>query len=122
MAELEAKQVTLLMGDGALDELFQDAMQKALENIQDPNTDWDDKRRIMLQFEITCDEERRVGNIDISITTKLAPVKRLTVGVYFGKHEGMLMAVEAPRQKEMFPSPAAQLREVKVIAAKGVTP
>jgi len=119
----EVQQVTLSrLADGAVDELFQDALGKVLENIADPNTDHKEKRAITVQFVFTCDEERHVGDIDVRCVAKVAPVKRLTVGVYFGKQDGLLVAVEAPRQAEMFPSPAAQPRLVQAAAQKGVTP
>lgn len=113
MAEIQ--QVTLAtLADGAADELFQDALSKVLGNIQDLNTDHKFKREIVLKFVVCTDEERRLGKIDVSCATKLAGAKGLSVGVYIGQHEGLLVAVEAPRQQDMFHTPAGRPKPVAV--------
>ena len=114
MTEHNAKQVTLSnLADGAADELFIDALAKVMDNIADPNTDHKAKRAITLQFTITADEERRVGDISVACSTKLAGVRGIKVGVYFGTENGLKVAVEAPRQQDMFPTADSLLRKVE---------
>jgi len=106
------QQVTLsTLADGAADELFIDALSKVLDNIADPNTDHRIKREILLRFSITADEDRRVGNISVACATKLAGVKGLAVTVYFGQQDGVQVAVEAPRQTDLFPTAASLLKQ-----------
>lgn len=110
---MDVKQITLAtMADGAADELFSDALSKVLANIEDPNTDAREKRTITLRFEFTADEERNVGSMKVVPTIKLAGTKGLKVGLYLGRHEGLPVAVEAPRQPDMFPSSPSKLRAV----------
>jgi len=111
----DIKQITLgTMADGAADELFAVALGKVLENVQDLNTDFKAKREIVMKFTVTADEERRIGNINISCATKLAGAKGVSVGVYMGQHEGLLVAVETPRQQDIFTTPAGR---PKLVAA-----
>jgi len=119
--ETAVKQVTLsTLAEGAADELFLDALGKVLGNIRDLNTDHRFKREIVLKFVLTANEERSVGKIDVSCSTKLAGVKGLSVGVYIGQSEGLLVAVEAPRQEEMFPSPLGHPRAVAIGETDGI--
>jgi hypothetical protein len=109
----EIQQVTLsTIGDGAAGELFIDALAKVLDNVQDPNTDAKAKREIHLKFTVSADEERRVGQIEVTCTQKLAGVRGVAVGVYLGKQDGINVAVEAPRQPDMFPTAKSLLRTV----------
>lgn len=103
----EVRHLTLAgLADGTAAELWQAALTRVLENIEDPNTDHKAKRTIALTFTFTADEERRVGQVEIACATKLAGVKGLRVPVYFGRHHGVLAAVEAPQQKDLFTQPA----------------
>ena len=108
MSESEGPQVVTLasLGDGAALELWQNALGRVLENIEDPNTDQAPKRRITLEFTFTCDDERRVGDVDIRCTTKLPSVRGVRTLVFYGKHKGELVAVEQPRQVALFPEPS----------------
>jgi hypothetical protein len=109
----EPRKLTLAdIADGAAEELFAAALAKVLENIEDPNTDSAAARRIDLRFTFSADEDRRVGDVVITTSTKLAIAKGVRVGVYFGKHDGARTAVEAPKQEEMFTSPAGRPRVV----------
>ena len=109
---MDQKQVTLsTLANGAADELFIDALAKVLDNIQDPNTKATDSREIVLKFTVTTDDERKVGKIEVKCQTKLAGVKGLVVPVYLGQQDGVNVAVESPRQEELFPTAKSLLRE-----------
>lgn len=100
------------LADGAAEELWREAMFRAIESIQDLNAPWKDKREVILRFRLYADEERRAGTVEISCEAKLPHPKGATTTVYFGRHQGVPMAVEAPRQEDMFPTPAARPRPV----------
>ena len=105
------------MSNGAVEELYQEALDKVLQNIEDPNTDHKAKRVISLQMIITADEERKVGNVTINCSTKLAGVKGVRMGVYFGRHQGRLAIVEAPKQEDLFTQPKGGPRPVEAVGA-----
>lgn len=115
---METPTVITLAGlaDGAALELWQAALDNVLRNIEDPNTDTKPKRAIRLEFVFSvADEERRVGDVEVRCTTKLAGVKGVKgvkTLVYIGRHQGSLVAVEQPRQQDLFPAPGGELKVV----------
>lgn len=110
---LKAQQITLAtMAGGAVDELFIDAMAKVLTNIADPNTDHRFKREITLRFTIIPNEERNIGRMIVACATKRAAVKGIELGVYFGTQDGIQVAVESPRQTDLFPTAASLIKSV----------
>lgn len=105
----DPRMVTLAsIGEGALEELFQECLRKVLSNIDDPNTDPKARRQIVMTFGITSEEDRRSAKVDMACTAKLAGAKAMSVNVFIGRHEGELAAVEAPKQEEMFPQPVGR--------------
>jgi len=58
---------------GALAEKFNMAYQEILENILDPNTEFNIKRKLTLELKFTLTEDRELSIVDISTKTKLAP-------------------------------------------------
>ena len=60
---------------GAVVEMFDENLQKVIENIADPNTDPEKVRTITLKFKIKPDKSRSVASIDISSDCKLANFK-----------------------------------------------
>jgi hypothetical protein len=110
----DPKVITLAgIADGAALELWQNALADVLRNIEDPNTDVKHKRAIRLDFIFTCaDEERRVGDVEVRCSTKLAGVKGVKTLVYIGRHQGQLVAVEQPRQQDLFPAPGGELKAI----------
>lgn len=109
----EMKKITLsTIAKGAAEELFEVALAKVLENLTDPNTDFKKPRRITLTFDVWTDEQRREGDVEIQCTTKLQAVKGVSVGIYIGKHEGVLTAIEGPGQDDLFTQPEGRPRAV----------
>jgi hypothetical protein len=108
----DPKVITLAgIADGAALELWQNALDGVLRNIEDPNTDVKSKRHIRLDFLFAvADEERRMGDVEVRCTTKLAGVKGVKTLVYIGRQQGQLVAVEQPRQQDLFPAPGGELR------------
>lgn len=95
--------------DGAALELWQNALEHVVANMTDPNTSHRDKRRIRLDFEFTSNEDRNVGDVRIVCSTKLAGHKGVDSVVFLGRHEGRTIAVEQPRQENLFPAPGGEL-------------
>lgn len=97
---------------GGAGELWQRELADVLKNIADVNTDAKSKRVITLAVTIVPNEERTIGDAVVSITSKVAPVKRLKTILYMGRRDGRLVAVESnPKQQSMFderpPGPVA---------------
>ena len=61
---------------GALQEKFDDAMEKVLVNMMDPNTPWKNKRKIVVEDDST---------VNVSVVSKLAPVKPVSTRMAIGK-------------------------------------
>ena len=57
---------------------------------------------------------RKVGKIEVKCQTKLAGVRGLAVPVYLGKQDGVNVAVESPRQEELFPTAKSLLKSAGV--------
>lgn len=101
------------VGEGALEELFQNALARVLANIDDPNTAAKAKRSLTLTLAFEVDENRRSSTVRLHVGTKLAGSVPHTVHVRIGQHEGELAAVEAMPQSEMFPQPHGVPRAVE---------
>lgn len=91
------------IGDGVASELFDEALAEVLANIKNPNTDWRPKRKISLEFTFACDEFRELGLLDITAKKTLAGVKGVKLQVVYGTQNGKPVAVESPKQTDMFP-------------------
>lgn len=99
--------VTLVsIGQGALVELFDIELERVLKNIADPNTDARSTRVITLKVTIKPDEERTMGSVGLSATSKVASSKPTATVVYMGRKQGQLVAVESnPSQSSLFDAP-----------------
>lgn len=104
MAEPQAHRTIKLdtLANGAVVELFESAVAQVLENVQDLNTDWKARRKIVLELAFSSDEERQVGDVEVKCSTKLAGMKGVRTVVFYGNVNGRKVAVEQPRQDEMF--------------------
>lgn len=71
---------------GALQEKFDDAMEKILQNMMDPNTPWKNKRKIIVEVTFEQNEDRDDSSVNVSVVTKLAPVKPIGTRMAIGKN------------------------------------
>lgn len=84
--------------NGALAERFNQAMQDVLENIADPNTKYQFKRKLNVSLTLTTNEDRELVSVDVLTKSTLAPkssiqtmmivdkdLKGQVVGTEFGK-------------------------------------
>ena len=88
---------------GAAGELFQRELARALDNIADPNTPAKAKRTITLQVAIVPDEDRAVGDVVLTVVSKLPGPKAAATRLFFGRRGGKVVAIEAdPKQPGLF--------------------
>ncbi len=88
---------------GAAVEMLQDELEKVLANVADPNTDWKTTRKITLEFRISTNEAREIGDVKIVAGSKLAGRKSVETVIYMGRVSGRLVAVEHnPKQGMLF--------------------
>lgn len=71
---------------GALQEKFDDAMDKVLVNMMDPNTPWKNKRKISVEITFEQDEDRSDTEVNVAVIAKLAPVKPIGTRMSIGKN------------------------------------
>lgn len=85
---------------GALQEKFDDAMEKVLTNLMDPNTPWKNKRKISVEITFTQNEDRDDTAVNVSVVSKLAPVKPIETKMAIGKDlaTGKVFAEEYGKQ------------------------
>lgn len=70
---------------GALQQKVNVAMNKVLDNMQDPNTPWKNKRHINIKIAFVQNEERDDTAVEVSVETKLAPVSPVVTRMSIGK-------------------------------------
>lgn len=70
---------------GALQEKFDDAMEKILQNMMDPNTPWKNKRKIIVEVTFEQNEDRDDAVIDVSVVPKLTAAKPISTKMAIGK-------------------------------------
>lgn len=89
--------------DGAAVELFDFELQKALDNIMDPNTRAEAVREVMLKIKIKPDKERNFGPVEIHASSKMAPIAPVMTQVFFGQDRDGAVAHEYnPKQGDLF--------------------
>lgn len=88
------------MRGGALQEKANTAMQKVIENMQDPNTPWKNQRQINIKIAFVQNEDRDDVAVAVSVDTKLAPVTPVLTRMAVGKdiRSGKVYAQEYGRQ------------------------
>lgn len=71
---------------GALQEKANAAMKKVIDNMQDPNTPWKNKRAITIKLSFSQNEDRDDTAVELSVDTKLAPVSPVLTRMAIGKN------------------------------------
>lgn len=105
------------LGKGAGQEKFDEELKKVLKNIQDPNTNWKDRREITLKVVfIPSSDERREAKILIDADSKLAKPKPFISTLILGVFEGKDAAREIV-QDELFPQ--QKKKDGKVLTMTG---
>lgn len=70
---------------GALQEKFQKAFAKVIENLQDVNTSYKIKRGITIKLTFDQNEARDDVSVSVDVSEKLAPQAQMKTSFYIGK-------------------------------------
>ena len=70
---------------GALQEKFNKAFERVIENLQDVNTSFKNKRKITITLDFTQNETRDDVSVTVDVVEKLAPQAGLKTSFYIGK-------------------------------------
>ena len=70
---------------GALQEKFQKAFAKVIENLQDVNTSYTIKRGITIKLTFDQNEARDDVSVSVDVSEKLAPQAQMKTSFYIGK-------------------------------------
>lgn len=70
---------------GVLKEKFNTELQKVLDNIVDPNTDFKKTRKISLEIVFKANEDRDLAEVDIKSKATIVEAKATTTKVLIGK-------------------------------------
>ena len=90
------------VGDGAAVELFEQELERVLENVLDPNTEAETTRKIRIDITLKPNDQREVGAFVVEASSKLAPFKGRGTNVFIGVLNGTPTCVEAnPKQIQM---------------------
>ncbi len=85
---------------GALQEKVNIAMEEILSNMQNPDTAWKPKRQINIKLSFNQNEDRDDAAVEVSVSTKLAPISPMTTRMMIGKdlQSGEVYAQEYGKQ------------------------
>ena len=85
---------------GALEEKFNKAFEKVIDNLQDVNTSFKNKRKITITLDFTQNEARDDVHVDVAVVEKLAPQAPMTTSFAIGKDlkTGEMFAEEYGKQ------------------------
>lgn len=84
---MEEKSILSLqdIAGGALQEKAQQAIKDVVENMQDPNTPWKNKREVVIKLAFSQNEDRDDAACEISVSKKLAQAKPIKTTFCIGK-------------------------------------
>ena len=87
------------LAGGAIPELFDREWKKVIANVQDPNTDPEQKRELTIKVVLEPNTKRELADVHVGISSKLASFREVDTLVYFGRSKGDHVAQEQnPKQ------------------------
>lgn len=89
------------IGEGAAVEMFDQAMQKVLKNINDANTDDKTAREVRLVVKFVPGESPGVVGTEIGVSTNLSAPKAIKMTIMYGVDGGRMVARELVRQQKL---------------------
>lgn len=121
MMESEKRTSILQMANGAIQERVDYEMSKIIDNILDPNTSPNGKRKLSLSIEFVPDGERQIVSVRTTAKSTLCPTNPVSTSLWItGDMQGDVTAVEMvpniPGQLDVFgdeQKPAPVLKIVK---------
>lgn len=109
------------IGKGAALDLFNMELQRVLENIRNPNTDWKKVRKVVISVSIKPDETRDSGQVTLEASSTLAAATRpFKTNIFMGEEaRGEHVAYESnPKQQGLFDTPEPDPKKVTPIRAE----
>ncbi len=83
------------LANGALEELFENELDKIIENINDPNTSIKKARKIAIELKfLPIDDNRDLIGVEINTKTTLAPTEGTSTKMIIGEEGDKLIACE----------------------------
>jgi hypothetical protein len=77
---------TATLYGGGLIERLNIEIRKVLENVADVNTEATKKRKVKLELVIRPNEQRNMADVDIVVSSVLAPPEAMTTSITYGKN------------------------------------
>lgn len=124
MSESESRVSLVNLMGGLAVERFDDELARVLANIVDPNTPAAAKREVTLKLSFKPDKGRDLGQVDIAVSSKLAPAEKVSTRVFIAVTKAGPVATEHnPNQPRLpFDQPAVEPLAASLAAARdGVT-
>ena len=88
---------------GAADEIFRREVNLVIDNIVDVNTDSEQKRSVVMEFEFIPMKDRSGAAVSLKVKSKLAGVEPVEGTMFLTRRGDELVAVPYdPRQEELF--------------------
>ncbi len=85
--------------NGALAERVHQALKEVLENIADPNTDSNIKRKLTLEMKFDTSDDREITEVEIIAKTKLAPRSSVSTKILIDRNlDGEVLGTEFKKQ------------------------
>lgn len=104
----EAKTSILQMARGAIQERIDYEMAKVIDNILDPNTSTQKKRKLILTIELQPDDNRQTVFVNCTAKSVLCPTNPVSTSLYItgdgatGEVVAVEMVPNVPGQQDMF--------------------
>jgi metal-sulfur cluster biosynthetic enzyme len=104
----EAKTSILQMARGAIQERIDYEMAKVIDNILDPNTSTQKKRKLTLTIELHPDDNRQTVFVNCTAKSALCPTNPVSTSLYItgdgatGEVVAVEMVPNVPGQQDMF--------------------
>lgn len=104
----EAKTSILQMARGAIQERIDYEMAKVIDNILDPNTSTQKKRKLILTIELQPDDNRQTVFVNCTAKSALCPTNPVSTSLYItgdgatGEVVAVEMVPNVPGQQDMF--------------------
>lgn len=84
------------LSNGAIQEKIDRELKKVMQNILDPNTDFNKARKVSITISMSANEQRNSITTDVAVKSTLAPQKSVSTTVLVGRNEntGRIQAAE----------------------------
>lgn len=94
---------------GSAVEMVDEAIQRVLENVVDPNTDAKSKRKVVMTLTFAPDKERESMGVDITVKTTMAPQASVSTMAFLAHtRDGVACVEHDPKQPGLFDQPDAE--------------